>query len=216
MRWNRWSSLKSWVKSSLWTVPFIALLLYLVAIRVVYAIDAWIAWVPLMPWGLSGTQTMLQTIFTLTLTFMVFTFGSLLVAIQIAGGQRSPRIIAATLLRDNATRFTVGLFVFTLLFAMGVSARLEPTVPHGVAAIAGLLGFGSIAAFPYLIDYAARLLRPGSIVWRVGEAGRAAIESVHPDPAEPSSVSRVRAGSFLRRSGPWTITARPRSFWLRI
>ncbi|CAN7611690.1 hypothetical protein [Mesorhizobium sp. LjNodule214] len=42
------------------------------------------------------------------LTFIVFTFGSLLVAVQIAGGQMTPRIMAATLLRDNAIRFSVG------------------------------------------------------------------------------------------------------------
>jgi uncharacterized membrane protein len=189
MRWNRWYSLKSYVRSSLWIVPLIALLLYVVIIRVVYAIDAWIVWMPLFPWGVSGTQTVLETIVTLTLTFIVFTFGSLLVAIQIAGGQLTPRIIAATLLCDNAIRFTVGLFIFTLLFAAGVLARLDTTVPHGVAGIAGLLGFGSLAAFLYLIDYAARLLRPVSIIWRVGEAGRAVIESVYPDPAEVSSAS---------------------------
>jgi uncharacterized membrane protein len=189
MRWNQWYSLKSYFRSSLWIVPFIALLLYIVIIRVVYVIDAWFAWIPVFPWGLSGTQMLLQTIVTLTLTFIVFTFGSLLVAIQIAGGQLTPRIIAATLLRDNAIRFTVGLFIFTLLFATGVLARLETTVPYGVAGFAGLLGFGSIAAFLYLIDYAARLLRPGSIVWRVGEAGRAVIESVYPEPAEAPGIS---------------------------
>jgi uncharacterized membrane protein len=187
MRWNQWYSLRSYAKSSLWIVPFVALLLYLVVIRVVYAMDALIAWVPLFPWGIAGTQAMLQLIITLTLTFIVFTFGSLLVAIQIAGGQLSPRIIATTLLSDNAIRFTVGLFTFTLLFAAGVLARLETTVPHGVGGIAGLLGFSSLAAFLYLIDYAARLLRPVSIIWRVGEGGRAVIESVYPAPAEISS-----------------------------
>ncbi|MGH6882438.1 MAG: DUF2254 family protein, partial [Hypericibacter sp.] len=197
MPWNRWYSFRSYVRSSLWIVPFVALLLYVVIIRLVHLIDAWISWVPLIPWGLEGTQMMLQTIITLTLTFIVFTFGSLLVAIQIAGGQLTPRIIAATLLRDNAIRFTVGLFIFTLLFAAGVLARLETTVPLGVGAIAGLLGFGSIAAFLYLIDYAARLLRPGTIVWRVGEAGRAVIESVYPDPAPASGLS-----SSLRRTLP--------------
>ena len=189
MPWNRWYSFRSYVRSSLWIVPFITLLLYVVIIRVIYAMDAWIAWVPLLPWGVAGTQAMLQLIITLALTFLVFTFGSLLVAIQIAGGQLSPRIIATTLLRDNAIRFTVGLFIFTLLFAAGVLARLETTVPHGVGGIAGLLGFSSLAAFLYLIDYAARLLRPVSIIWRVGEGGRAVIESVYPEPAEISSPS---------------------------
>ncbi|HEY1382598.1 MAG TPA: DUF2254 domain-containing protein [Dongiaceae bacterium] len=192
MLWNQWYSLRSYVRTSLWVVPFIALLLYVVAIRLAFVLEAWVAWEPVWPWGLAGTQMMLQTIITLTLTFMVFTFGSLLVAIQIAGGQLTPRIIAATLLGDNAIRFTVGLFIFTFLFATGALARLEGTVDRAVAGMAGLLGFGSIAAFLYLIDYAARLLRPVSILQRVGEDARAVIESVYPEPAKDPSVSASR------------------------
>ena len=40
------------------------------------------------------------------------------ILIQVAGGQYTPRIIATTLLRDNVIRYTVGLFVFTFLFAI--------------------------------------------------------------------------------------------------
>ena len=190
MLWSQVYALRSYVRSSLWIVPFISLLLYIVVIRLVYAIDRETAWQP--PggaWGVSGTQSILETIITLMLTFIVFTFGSLLVAIQVAGGQLTPRIIATTLLRDNSIRFTVGLFTFTLLFATGVLARLETKVPPGIGFIAGLLGFCSIAAFLYLIDYAARLLRPVSIIWRVGEQGRAVIESVYPQLHEDVGVA---------------------------
>ena len=189
MLWSRVYALKSYIRSSLWIVPFISLLLYAVVIRMVYAIDR-TAWQP--PggtWGVSGTQSILETIITLMLTFIVFTFGSLLVAIQVAGGQLTPRIIATTLLRDNTIRFTVGLFTFTLLFATGVLARLETKVPPGIGFIAALLGFCSIAAFLYLIDYAARLLRPVSIIWRVGEQGSAVIDSVYPQLHEDVGVA---------------------------
>lgn len=180
MGWNRLYSLKSYVESSLWVVPFIALLLYLLAIRLVYFFEPWLIWIEPWPWGPAGSQRLLETIITMTLTFVVFTFGSLLVAIQIAGGQLTPRIIATTLLSDNAIRFTVGLFIFTLLFATGALARLETDVHHAIVGIAALLGFMSIAAFLYLIDYAARLLRPVSIILRVSEKGRAVIEDVYP------------------------------------
>ena len=69
----------------------------------------------------------LDTIASLTIAFLVFTFGSMLVAIQVASAQLTPRIIATTLLRDNTIRFTVGLFVFTLLLAVGTKARLGKT-----------------------------------------------------------------------------------------
>jgi uncharacterized membrane protein len=129
MAWNRWYTFRSYLKSSLWVVPVIALLLEQVIFRIVYALDAKLTWIPSWPLGLSGTQTALQTIITLILSFIVFTFGSLLVAVQVASGQLTPRIIATTLLRDNVIRFTVGLFVFTLLFAIGTVARIETSLP---------------------------------------------------------------------------------------
>ena len=180
MTWNRWYALRSYLRSSLWIVPFVALLLEQVTFRVIYALDAKITWIPPWPLSLSGTQTALQTIITLILSFIVFTFGSLLVAIQVASGQLTPRIIATTLLRDNVIRFAVGLFVFTLLFAVGTVARIETTVAHLIMWAAVALGLASLMVFLFLIDYAARLLRPVSILWRVGEEGLAVIDNVYP------------------------------------
>ena len=201
MNWNRWYAFRSYLRSSLWIVPFIALLLEQVTFRVVYALDARFTWIPSWPFGLSGTQTALQTIITLILSFIVFTFGSLLVAIQVASGQLTPRIIATTLLRDNVIRFTVGLFVFTLLFALGTVARIESTVPHLVMWAAAILGLISLMAFLFLIDYAARLLRPVSILWRVGEKGLSVIESVYPRPirdADAPPAQRRQLGTADR------------------
>jgi uncharacterized membrane protein len=192
MTWNKWYAFRSYLRSSLWTVPFIALLLEQVTFRVIYALDARIEWSPAWPFGLSGTQTALQTIITLILSFIVFTFGSLLVAIQVASGQLTPRIIATTLLRDNVIRRTVGLFVFTLLFALGTVARIETTVPGLVMWAAAVLGLASVMAFLFLIDYAARLLRPVSILWRVGEKGLSVVESVYPNPIRDADALPAR------------------------
>ncbi len=119
MTWNRWYAIRSYVRSSLWIIPFVALLLEQLTLRAAIAIDARLDWTPSWLLSEAGTSAALQTIITLNLSFLVFTFGSMLVAIQVASGQLSPRIIATTLLRDNVIRNTVGLFVFTLLFAIG-------------------------------------------------------------------------------------------------
>jgi uncharacterized membrane protein len=131
--------------------------------------------------GIDGAKALTNTVVTLTLSFVVFTFGSLLVAIQVASGQYTPRIIATTLLRDNVIRYTVGLFVFTLLFAVRGLNHLETTVPEFVIFVTGMLGLVCLAAFLFLIDYAARLLRPVSLVKRVGDDGLKVIESVYPE-----------------------------------
>ncbi|OOG71008.1 hypothetical protein BLJAPNOD_04874 [Ensifer sp. M14] len=182
MRWNKLYALKSYMRSSLWVVPFFALLLQQAFLRAVLVFEQWTDWVPLWPLEKEGTVAAMQAIISLALSFIVFTFGSLLVAIQIASGQLTPRIIATTLLRDNVIRFTVGLFIFTLLFAIGAISRISTSTPSPILWISGIFGVLSLAAFLYFIDYSARLLRPVSIIHRVAEQGFAVIEAVYPGP----------------------------------
>jgi uncharacterized membrane protein len=190
MGWNRWYVAKSYLRSSLWIVPLVAVVLEQLAIRGVSAIDTYFQWVPHIATTVAGTTGVLETVITLTISFIVFTFGSILIAIQVASGQLTPRIIATTLLRDNMIRMTVGLFVFTLLFATGTNARIDNEIPYFVVTVAIFLGIASVTAFLFLIDYTARLLRPITIVSRIGKQGIRVIESVYPDAIEPPHVPR--------------------------
>src|SRR5690349_6377798 len=192
MSWNRWYATKSYLSSALWIVPLVALVLENVAIRLVFGLHDRLGWVPWFGTTLTGTTETLNTVETLTTSFIVFTFSSMLVAIQVASGQLTPRIIATALLRNNVIRFTVGLFTFTMLFAVGTGARIDTTAYHPAVAIAWALGIASIAAFLFLIDYTARLLRPISIVWRIGEQGIAVIESVYPKSVDAPHISHER------------------------
>ena len=122
--WNNVYRATSYLRSALWVIPFLAIVLVLAIAPALRMLDAWLGW-RLPGLGVAGAQALYQTVITLTLSFIVFTFGSLLVAIQVAGGQLTPRIIATTLLRDNVVRYSVGLFVFTLIFAVMALDRLE-------------------------------------------------------------------------------------------
>ena len=172
-------------------LPFSAIILELVVYRVLHALDDMLGW-QFVRFTAAGSQALLQTIVTINLSFVVFTFGSLLIAIQVAGVQLTPRIIATTLLRDNVVRYTVGLFVFTLLFAISVLNRIEGTNNQLAFVAAAVLGLSSIAAFLYLIDYAARLLRPISILSRVGENGLTVIAAVYPQPTRGPSLPHIK------------------------
>ncbi len=180
--WGRVYRLTSYLKSALWTVPLIAIAIELLVAPMFHALDDWQRW-NLTHIELTGATALYQTVITLTLSFLVFTFGQLLVAIQIAGGQLTPRIIATILLRNNVVRYSVGLFVFTLVFAVSAINRQTAVVHELVATVTAVLGIACIADFLFLIDYAARLLRPVAVVARVGDEGVAMIKSVYPDPA---------------------------------
>ncbi|MCC8392583.1 DUF2254 domain-containing protein [Paraburkholderia sp. MMS20-SJTR3] len=191
MDWNRWYSLKSYLRSSLWTVPLIAVAIYALIKPLTEMLGRWMIGQHLLDpktgfFGLSmtGARSLVGDIVSADLAFLVFTFGSLLVAIQVAGGQYTPRIIATTLLRDNVIRGTSGLFVFALLFANRTLAWMGEEQVHQLQVfLAALFGFASVVAFLFLIDYAARFLRPVSLVARVGALGIAVIDSVYPAPA---------------------------------
>jgi uncharacterized membrane protein len=169
----------------------VAIVLVLLSAPLLRILDAWLRW-RVADLRMEGAQALYETVITLTLSFLVFTFGSLLVAIQVAGGQLTPRIIATLLLRDNVVRYSVGLFVFTLVFTVTALNRLEQSVLEIVALVVAVLGVGSIAVFLFLIDYAARLLRPVSVVARIGDQALDVIKQAHPA-AKSAAVPTLRA-----------------------
>ncbi len=120
--WSRLYRSASYLRSTLWVVPLLAVVLERATYRLLQFVEQWVTW-DLTDLGVDGARALFQTLITLTLSFIVFSFGSLLVALQVASAQLTPRIIATTLLRDPVIKYSVGLNVFTLLFAV---SGLEP------------------------------------------------------------------------------------------
>jgi uncharacterized membrane protein len=180
--WSRWYAAKSYVMSTLWLSPLVACVLAQLTYRVPYVLGIDFGSIPGFIYTEQGQISALEINITMNLTFIVFTFGSMLVAIPIASAQLSPRIIATALLRNNVIRIVIGLFVYGLVISLGARNRAE-TIPHFVISIAALWGLVSVVAFLFLIDYAARLLRPLSIVRRMADQGLKVFADVYPEAA---------------------------------
>ena len=188
MQWNRWYSLKSYLSSALWVVPFFALVGGVAIKRAAERLGTWMVSQKFydLKTGFLGMDhdeavAVLDRIFTLNLSFMVFTFGSLLVAIQVAGGQYTPRIIATTLLRDSVIRWIVGFFVFSMLWANRTMVQMTANmVPQFQLFLSMMFGIVSIVLFLLLIDYSAKLLRPVSLVARIGKDAVKVVKDVYP------------------------------------
>ena len=80
MSWDKIYRVRSYLRSSLWVVPFFAIPLELVVTRVVHWLDGTFGW-SFLDFSTDGAQALFQAIVSATLAFVVFTFGSLLVAI---------------------------------------------------------------------------------------------------------------------------------------
>ena len=204
LTWSRLYRVTSYARSALWIVPFLSILAVLISVPILRVLDAWLEW-DMMSLGVEGSKSMYQTVITLNMSFLIFTFGSLLVAIQIAAGQLTPRVIATTLLRDNVVRYSVGLFVFALIFSVMALNRMEDKVHDLVTFITGCLGIATIVVFLFLIDYAARLLRPVSILARVAEGGLHVIAAVYPDPVARDTDESLALDGV--RDGPTRVVA---------
>ena len=205
MNWSRLYGFKNYIKSSLWLVPFVAIPLELVTTRFLHRLDAWLGW-SLLGFTQTGARVLLEAFATITLSFIVFTFGSLLIAIQVASAQLTPRLIATTLLRNRVVKYTVGLFIFTLMFALSAQNLMDKEVHQLVMLLATLLGIFSFAAFFHLIDYASRLLRPISLLAHVGAAGIAVTESIYPEAGhdtteEGETINLGPPGRVIRHQG---------------
>jgi uncharacterized membrane protein len=136
-------------------MPFFSLPAFMVVNRPTHTIGGWLlrtgrideksAFLALTR---TGARSMLDTIVTLNLSFAVFTFGSLPIAIQTAGARYTPWIIV-TLLHGSTILFTVLCF-FTLLFAARVLNRMGgKTVHHLNNFITASMGLTSIVLFLY-------------------------------------------------------------------
>jgi uncharacterized membrane protein len=179
MTWARWYAVKSYLMSTVWIAPVIAFAFEQALFRVFYSAQIDPGGIPGFVFDRAGTLAAADYVIGTATAFMVFTFGSLLVAIQVASGQLTPRIIATALLRNRPIRWAVGAFVFALLLAVAVKTRVD-TIPAFLVSLMGIFGLLNILVFMFLIDYAARLLRPISILRRIANQGLAVIEDVYP------------------------------------
>ena len=110
---------------------------------------------------------------------MVFVFSILLVAVQIASANLTPRVIAA-ILSHRPVRVCLGLMVFTFVYGLAVVGRIEGTVPQLPVAVVIAASLASLVAFLFLIDHLARRLRPVTVLSELGRHGARVIESVYP------------------------------------
>ena len=116
------------------------------------------------------------TVAAAMLTFLGVVFATTLVAIQLAGGQYSPRIVRV-FVRSRLTHLTLGTFLATFVFALNglVSVRDgdNPLVPAVTVSMVYLLLLATLAMFVTFLHGMAKMLRVQYLLNRVTNEGRA-------------------------------------------
>ena len=150
MTWKRRHRLRTFLKSSLWPFPLACMILALPVARLVLWIDRLTGSTA----GISAdaARTVAGTLAAAVLSFIVFVFSVLLVALQLASAQLTPRVIAR-MFRDPVAKLALGVFVFTFTYTLVVMARLEDPVPFWSVMLCGYGSLACVGVFVFMIDF---------------------------------------------------------------
>jgi uncharacterized membrane protein len=178
MTWLQRYRLQHYVGNSIWILPVLSTLVAIAAVRLLHWIEKDMGWVsPVHP---DTARAVLGTLASALFTSVVFVCSALLVAVQLASAQLTPRIIAIVF-RDPVIKFALTLLVFTFTFTLGALLRVTSSVPLLTAHAAAYACLVNLAVFFYLIDRLGKGLRPSGALRAVGWLGREVIESVYPN-----------------------------------
>jgi uncharacterized membrane protein len=193
MTWLQRYRVRHYLRNSIWVWPVISIGVALVAARLLHWVEKSL--------GLEASinpetaRSVLGALAGAMFTFIVFVCSSLLLVVQLASAQMSPRIIA-TMFRDRVTKFTLVVFVFTFTFALSAMIRIETSVPLLVTYLAAYGSAASIGVFLYLIDHVGKMLRPSGALYAVAAQAHRVIDEVYPrvltdTPPPPSEPVRA-------------------------
>jgi uncharacterized membrane protein len=208
MQWTARYRRDVFFRSSLWAIPIGCMAAALVVAPVIRWVDDQTRWT-LLGFGLDGARAVLGALVASLLTFIVFAFSLLLLAVQVASGQLTPRVIAR-IFEGRSLKLILSVFVLSFVYALATLGRIEDRVPQLPVLLAILLSLVSISLFLYLVQTASQSLRPVSILTRVADDTRRVIEATYPH--RFSSLPADTIGSSLDPANPSrTIAYRGRS-----
>ncbi|MEP7179042.1 MAG: DUF2254 domain-containing protein [Pseudonocardiales bacterium] len=204
------------VRSSLWLIPVLCVLIGAAISFATIALDRATNY-DLIPPSLVGTPDaalqILATVATsmVSLTALVLTI--VLVVVQLAMGQFSPRIVQR-LLRDRPSQIAIGLFVATFVHTLlairevDLGDQSDPGHVPGVAVLAAfILALASIAVLVMYVHHVGQALRISALVELAGNETRRLLERVYPDHGPDPAEERDAHTVVATKSGVVTVVA---------
>lgn len=190
---NKLSQLWGEMRSSFWFMPSL-----MVASSIAFAIllieadsegsDQWLSQWPLM-FGVSaeGTRQMLSTLAGSMMTVMGITFSMTLLALVLASGQYTSRILR-NFMRSRVTQATLGvfasIFVYCLLVLRTIRSGVEEFVPSLAVFFAVAMSLGGIGILIYFIHHIASSIQASNIIASITHETNAAIDRLLPKKLE--------------------------------
>jgi uncharacterized membrane protein len=180
--------LRHLAKTRLWLLPLTCVLAGIALAVALLSVDRSSGF-HIVGTGVTGSASSVQTILTaastslVTLTSVVLSLT--LVAVQLAMGQFSPRIVRA-ILHDRRSQLAVGLFIGTFAYSMTVLREVNGKssgggpLPGLAVVVDYVLIFSSIVVLVLYVHHTAQSIRAGGLIGWVADATREEIDRLYP------------------------------------
>lgn len=195
------------ISTSLWLIPVLCVLIGFGISFITLAIDRANDY-QLFPRSLVGgpeaAMEVLTTVAASMVNLAVLVLTIVLVVVQLAMGQFSPRIVQR-LLRDRPSQFAIGLFVATFVHTLLAIREIDPggengegQVPGAAIVVTFVLALASIAVLVMYIHHIGQALRVSALVEIAGDQTRMLVDRKYPAPdmatEDPAYVTAGKSG----------------------
>ena len=185
MSWLRRHQFHQYVLNSIWPFPVLSILAGILTVALLSRIERSLGLT--MNVDVDTARAVIGTVAASMFTLVLVGSSAVLLAVQLASAQLTPRIITL-LYRSGIRKFSLTAFVFTFTFSVGVLVRIEQSVPLVTAYLAAYGFLVNLALFIFFIDGMGKTLRPSSALQVVARAGREVIHNVYPQRLEKHSA----------------------------
>src|SRR4051812_23417020 len=179
MNWLARYRIRLYLRNSIWVFPAVSIVAGLVSLALLSRVEQECGWTTSV--SVETARAIMSMVASSLFTLIALVCSAVLLAVQLASAQLTPRIIAIVY-RNPFRKSALALFTFTFTFSVGVLARLEAGAP--VPLLTGYLAaYGfllNVALFLLFVDGIGKMFRPSSALRAVALIGREVIQSVYP------------------------------------
>jgi len=204
MSWLQRYNIHHYFRNSIWILPAISIVAALLLVPLLRRVEAALQWEAAI--DPEAARAVLGMMAASMFTFIVFVSSALLVAVQLASAQLTPRIISVVF-RDPVTKFSLTAFVFSFTFSVAVLVHISTDVPLLTSRLAAYGCVVSMGIFLFLIDHVGKALRPSGALRAVAVLGREVIENVYPRRLSDVSHPSQNATSLIDGNPTGAVTS---------
>src|SRR6516225_8657570 len=194
MTWLQRYRVRLYLRNSIWVWPVVTMVAAIIAVRTLHLIEGAIgSEANVNP---ETARAVLGALAGAMFTFIVFVCSSLLLVVQLASAQLTPRVIG-TMFRDPVIKLTLVVFVFTFTFDLAAVVRIDATVPFLVTQIAVYGCAVSVGVFLFMVDHVGKMLRPNGVFESIASQAHDVINSVYPRRLSDARESFVESADIV-------------------